>query len=171
MGWLNWEMRGLTFNLGRHERKAHNNQLIRSVLIKRFRDNTNLIATIDDPIWEDTKGKLTSMYNLPISKEHTIHTPPLEPAQAELIRSHEQSYTTPEATISITTEEGITLSMKNTECNNTTWNKTTGLKGNGSQKNQNTTEPSQNSPYMPTSTNPCNLPYPRIHKDASTSPI
>jgi len=51
------------------------NSSFRSPIISRFRDNINILANLDDPIWEDTETKLYNIYNLPLKLEHSIHTP------------------------------------------------------------------------------------------------
>jgi len=54
---------------------SNSNQILNSPVISRFRDNINIFAPLDDPIWEDTKEKLKSIYRLPIKREHSIVSP------------------------------------------------------------------------------------------------
>jgi len=125
-GYLSSELACL--NVETREDIAHkHDQLLRSSMKRRFRDNLIIIATMDDPIWENTKNKLNNIYKLPIKIENNIHTPALENFECTL-RTHEQRFTTLESTLTLTTEYGITLSMKNPEFNVFTWNKSSGLR-------------------------------------------
>jgi len=110
----------------REDRAFRNNDLLRSPSITRFRDNINIIAPLDDPIWENTRNKLMSVYRLPLKLEHSIHTPNSDPTST--ICDNTQSFTTLETTLTLSSTNSIHLSMKNIELDTNNWARSSGLR-------------------------------------------
>jgi len=109
------------------EHFAHkNNDLLRTSIFTRYRDNLLIFSKSSDPIWHKTKNKLTNIYKMPICIENHISTPPKQPPT--YIPNFTESFTTLDSTIQLSPDSEIILTMKNAELNITTLKKFTGLR-------------------------------------------